>query len=67
MKDPFPPARAAAVLALSATQQFYSLIEVATRLIPALAPLTCDPEKQVLYNVKLLEIGKKNIWKIIIS
>ncbi|CAJ0600613.1 unnamed protein product [Cylicocyclus nassatus] len=47
MKDPFPPARMAAVLALSATQQFYTLVEIANRVLPALAPLTCDPEKQV--------------------
>ncbi|KAE9413735.1 hypothetical protein Angca_003663 [Angiostrongylus cantonensis] len=47
MKDPFTPARMAAVLALSATQQFYSLLEVANRVIPSLSPLTCDPEKQV--------------------
>uniref|UniRef100_F1KV58 Kinase-like protein n=1 Tax=Ascaris suum TaxID=6253 RepID=F1KV58_ASCSU len=47
LKDPFPPARMAAVLALSATQQYYSLVEVANRVVPALAPLTCDPEKQV--------------------
>lgn len=47
MKDPFPPSRMAAVLAFSATQQFYSLIEVANKIVPALAPLTCDPEKQV--------------------
>lgn len=47
MKDPFPPSRMAAVLALSATQQFYSLIEIANRVLPALSPLTCDPEKQV--------------------
>ncbi|KAF8382894.1 hypothetical protein PRIPAC_72036, partial [Pristionchus pacificus] len=47
LKDPFPPARMAAVLALSATQQFYALIEIANRVLPALSPLTCDPEKQV--------------------
>ncbi|ETN68432.1 HEAT repeat protein, partial [Necator americanus] len=47
MKDPFPPARMAAVLALSATQQFYSLLEIANRVLPALSPLTCDSEKQV--------------------
>ncbi|GMT10234.1 hypothetical protein PFISCL1PPCAC_1531, partial [Pristionchus fissidentatus] len=47
LKDPFPPARMAAVLALSATQHFYALIEAANRVLPALAPLTCDPEKQV--------------------
>ncbi|VDK58260.1 unnamed protein product [Anisakis simplex] len=48
LKDPFPPSRMASILALSATQQYYSLIEVATRVVPALAPLTCDPEKQVV-------------------
>ncbi|KJH47631.1 HEAT repeat protein [Dictyocaulus viviparus] len=47
MKDPFTPARMAAVLALSATQQFYSLFEIANRVIPALSPLTYDAEKQV--------------------
>ncbi|VIO90035.1 105-kDa kinase-like protein, putative [Brugia malayi] len=47
LKDPFPPARMAAILALSATQQYYSLIEVANRILPALSPVTCDQEKQV--------------------
>ncbi|MFH4976625.1 hypothetical protein AB6A40_003334 [Gnathostoma spinigerum] len=47
MKDPFPPARIAAVLSLSATQQFYSLVEVANRVLPSLCLLTCDPEKEV--------------------
>ncbi|VDN07426.1 unnamed protein product [Thelazia callipaeda] len=47
LKDPFPPARMAAILALSATQQYYSLVEVANRILPALSPITCDPEKQV--------------------
>uniref|UniRef100_A0A914X2H6 N-terminal kinase-like protein n=1 Tax=Plectus sambesii TaxID=2011161 RepID=A0A914X2H6_9BILA len=46
-KDPFPPARVAAVLALAATQQYYSLVEVANKILPSLSPLTCDPEKQV--------------------
>ncbi|KAI6189626.1 hypothetical protein M3Y97_00029000 [Aphelenchoides bicaudatus] len=47
LKDPFPPARMAGVLALSATQQFYSLVEVGNRIIPALSPLSVDPDKQV--------------------
>ncbi|KAI6221020.1 hypothetical protein M3Y99_01567000 [Aphelenchoides fujianensis] len=47
LKDPFPPARMAGVLALSATQQYYSLVEVANKILPALAPLTVDPDKQV--------------------
>lgn len=47
LKDPFPPARMAGILAMSATQQYYSLNEVASKIIPSLAPLTVDPEKQV--------------------
>ncbi|VDK89675.1 unnamed protein product [Litomosoides sigmodontis] len=46
-KDPFPPARMAAILALSTTQQYYSVMEVANRVLPALSPMTCDREKQV--------------------
>lgn len=47
LKDPFPPNRIAGILAMSATQQFYSLSEVANRILPSLGPLTFDPEKQV--------------------
>uniref|UniRef100_A0A1I7T1D1 N-terminal kinase-like protein n=1 Tax=Caenorhabditis tropicalis TaxID=1561998 RepID=A0A1I7T1D1_9PELO len=47
LKDPFAPSRMASVLALSATQQFYPIIEIANRIVPSLIPLTCDPEKQV--------------------
>lgn len=46
-RDPFPPARHAGVLALAATQQYFLLFEVASRVLPALCPLTCDPEKTV--------------------
>jgi SCY1-like protein 1 len=37
----------AGVIALSATQQYFSLAEVAQKVLPSLAPLTVDPEKQV--------------------
>ena len=47
MRDPFPPARIAGILALSATQNFYSLKECSTRVMPALCHLIMDPEKQV--------------------
>lgn len=47
LKDPFAPSRMASVLALSATQQFYPIVEIANRIVPSLIPLTCDPEKQV--------------------
>ncbi|XP_038207052.1 N-terminal kinase-like protein [Zerene cesonia] len=46
-RDSFPPARQAGVLALAATQQYFLLSEVANRVLPALCPLTADPEKQV--------------------
>lgn len=51
MRDPFPPARSAGVLALAATQQYFLLSEVATRILPALCQLSVDPEKNVRDNV----------------
>lgn len=47
LKDPFAPSRMASVLALSATQHFYPIVEIANRIVPSIIPLTCDPEKQV--------------------
>lgn len=47
MRDPFPPARIAGILALAATQQYFLLNEVASRILPTLCPLTADPEKSV--------------------
>ncbi|KAJ9582846.1 hypothetical protein L9F63_022805 [Diploptera punctata] len=51
MRDPFPPARSAGILALAATQQYFLLSEVAVRILPALCQLTVDPEKSVRDNV----------------
>ncbi|KAJ3649115.1 hypothetical protein Zmor_020875 [Zophobas morio] len=51
MRDPFPPARNAGVLALAATQQYYLLNEVSSRILPALCQLTMDPEKSVRDSV----------------
>ncbi|XP_066598266.1 N-terminal kinase-like protein isoform X2 [Prorops nasuta] len=50
IKDPFPPARTASVLALAATQQYYLLQEVSNRVLPALCSLTTDPDKGVRDN-----------------
>lgn len=44
VKDSFPPSRAAALKALAATQAYYSAEELATRLVPAVAPLAVDPD-----------------------
>lgn len=47
IKDTFPPARGAGVLALATTQQYFLLSEVANRILPALCTLTVDPDKTV--------------------
>uniref|UniRef100_A0A2H8TJL8 N-terminal kinase-like protein n=1 Tax=Melanaphis sacchari TaxID=742174 RepID=A0A2H8TJL8_9HEMI len=47
LKDPFAPSRIAGVAAFSATQQYYPLIEVSTRVLPTLCQITLDPEKEV--------------------
>ncbi|KAH6926553.1 hypothetical protein HPB50_019760 [Hyalomma asiaticum] len=47
MRDPFHPSRMAAILALSATQGYFTLKDCATKVLPALCALTMDPEKTV--------------------
>ncbi|KAM4878166.1 N-terminal kinase-like protein, partial [Sylvia borin] len=46
-RDPFPPARAAAVAAFAATHGCYSPAEVAGRVLPPLCALTVDPHPGV--------------------
>ena len=47
MRDPFAPTRVNGILALSATQSFFSIRETATKVMPALCHLTIDGEKSV--------------------
>ncbi|KAG8182070.1 hypothetical protein JTE90_008606 [Oedothorax gibbosus] len=47
LRDPFPPARTAAILALSATEHYYSINDCATKVLPALCHFTVDPEKSI--------------------
>ena len=47
LKDPFPPSRIASINAIAATQQFYTVQETGSRVLPVLAPATVDPEKPV--------------------
>lgn len=47
LKDPFPPARQAGILAMAATQNYYHVQEIANRLLPSLCSMTRDPEKVV--------------------
>ena len=47
LKDPFPPARIAGINAFAATQQYYSLAETSSRVLPLICSLMVDPEKPV--------------------
>ena len=46
LRDTFPPARSAGLLALKATIGHYDAAEAALRVLPALAPLLVDPEAE---------------------
>ena len=52
IRDPFPPARTAGVMAFGATHGYYSLKDCATRILPALCSLTSDPERSVRDQVR---------------
>lgn len=47
LKDPYPPSRQAGILAMAATNNFFTLKDGATRLLPSLTAMTVDPDKGV--------------------
>lgn len=47
MRDPFPMARLSGIIALANTDRFYTLKDVATKVLPCLSTLCVDPEKDV--------------------
>ena len=47
LKDPFPPGRAAGLMSLTATQQHHKPLDVATKILPNVAPVVLDPERDV--------------------
>ncbi|XP_042443465.1 probable inactive serine/threonine-protein kinase scy1 [Zingiber officinale] len=47
LRDTFSPARAAGIMALNATVQYYEMTEIATRILPNLVVLTIDPDGEV--------------------
>ena len=47
LKDPFPPARIAAIGSMGATHAFFSTSDLASRILPALCTVTVDKEKTV--------------------
>ncbi|XP_023343193.1 N-terminal kinase-like protein isoform X2 [Eurytemora carolleeae] len=47
LKDPFPPSRIAAINAIAATQQYYTVQETGGRVLPLISSSVIDPEKSV--------------------
>ena len=47
MRDPFPLARLSGIVALANTDRFYTLKDVASKVIPSLSMACVDPEKDV--------------------
>lgn len=47
LKDPFPPARIAAIGSMGATHAFISTSDLSSRVLPALCTVTVDKEKPV--------------------
>lgn len=47
LRDPFAPARAAAIAAYVHTEQYYSVRECATKVVPALSWMTVDADADV--------------------
>ncbi|XP_060935446.1 N-terminal kinase-like protein [Limanda limanda] len=46
-KDPFPASRSAGVLGFAATHNYYSVTEIAARILPTLCAITIDADKSV--------------------
>ncbi|EFJ18677.1 hypothetical protein SELMODRAFT_444483 [Selaginella moellendorffii] len=47
LRDGFAPARGAGIMALTATSQYYDVVEIATRVLPSLVNLTIDADSDV--------------------
>ncbi|XP_020205165.1 probable inactive serine/threonine-protein kinase scy1 isoform X1 [Cajanus cajan] len=47
LRDTFPPARGAGIMALCATSSYYDITEIATRILPNIVVLTIDPDSDV--------------------
>lgn len=47
LRDTFPPARGAGIMALCATKSFYDVTEIATRILPNAVVLTIDADSDV--------------------
>lgn len=67
MRDPYPLARLSGIVALANTDRFYTLRDIASKVLPSLCMLSIDPEKDVrdeafktikLYTGKLEKVSE---------
>ncbi|KAG5134963.1 hypothetical protein AAZX31_09G230900 [Glycine max] len=68
LRDTFPPARGAGIMALCATSSYYDITEVATRILPNVVVLTIDPDSDVRTKAfqavdQFLQIAKQHYEK----
>ncbi|KAG4974888.1 hypothetical protein JHK87_031709 [Glycine soja] len=47
LRDTFPPARGAGIMALCTTSSYYDITKVATRILPNVVVLTIDPDRHM--------------------
>ncbi|RCV27889.1 hypothetical protein SETIT_5G361100v2 [Setaria italica] len=69
LRDTFPPARAAGIMALSVTSSYYEMTEIATRILPNVVVLTFDPDSDVRTKAfqatdQFLQIAKQHHQKL---
>jgi SCY1-like protein 1 len=69
LRDTFPPARAAGIMALSVTSSYYDMTEIATRILPNIVVLTFDPDSDVRTKAfqatdQFLQIAKQHHEKL---
>ncbi|CAG8686151.1 25614_t:CDS:10, partial [Gigaspora rosea] len=68
LRDPFPHARAASLMALTATLEFYDATDCATRILPCVSAVLVDKEKPVrIQAFKSLDIIVKRLEKLVES
>ncbi|XP_050916758.1 uncharacterized protein LOC127131918 [Lathyrus oleraceus] len=68
LRDTFPPARGAGIMALCATSSNYDITEIATRILPNVVVLTIDPDSDVRSKAfqaidQFLQMAKQNYEK----
>lgn len=56
-QDPFGPSRQASIYALNHSERFFTLKDIATKILPVLSHATIDPELDVRQQVREISIA----------